>query len=274
MAQALARGGRYQEAIAYFSTVGSDQDNYLEVQHYIADLLNDAGQTEKAMELLNELFMKHNDVEALIRIGDMYRGKEKYGNALKAYNRAAGQIGDKIPEEYWYLLYARGMVYEREGDWDRAERDLKAAMVYRPDHPYLLNYLGYAWADQGVNLEESLKLIERAAALRPDDGFIKDSLGWVLYMMGRYNDAVPALEKAVELMPYDPVLNDHLGDAYWQVGRHLEARFQWQRAFNYAEEGDEKLKKNVTAKLEDGLPPQKPVKEAHSSAAEQKSASP
>lgn len=274
MAQALARAGRYQEAIAYFSSVGPDQDNYIEVQHYIADLMNDAGQTDKAMELLNNLFMKHNDVESLIRIGDMYRGKEKYDNALKAYNRAAGQIGKDIPEEYWHLLYARGMVYEREGDWHRAEQDLKAALVFRPDHPYLLNYLGYAWADQGVNLDESLKLIERAATLRPDDGFIKDSLGWVLYMMGRYPEAVPALEKAVELMPYDPVLNDHLGDAYWQVGRHLEARFQWQRAFNYAGKGDDKLKETVSAKLENGMPPQKPVKEAHSGAAGQKPVNP
>lgn len=262
LANALARSGRYNESIAFFSTIGPEHENYFEIQHHMADLLDEAGQTDRAMALLNDLFMKHNDVEALIRIGDIYRSKENYDNALKAYNRAAGKIGKEIPEEYWYLLYARGMVYEREGDWNKAEADLKAALVYRPDHPYLLNYLGYAWADQGIHLKESLNLLERASSLRPDDGFIKDSLGWVMYMMGKYDDAVPHLEKAVELMPYDPTLNDHLGDAYWQVGRRLEARFQWERAFNYAEAGDEKLKQTVSAKLENGLSLQTPVKEA------------
>ena len=264
LANALARSGRYNEAISFFSTIGPEQDNYFEVQHYMADLLDEAGQTDKALALLNDLFIKHNDVEALIRIGDIYRSKENYGSALKAYNRAAGQIGKDIPEEYWYLLYARGMVYEREGEWNKAEADLKAALVYRPDHPYLLNYLGYAWADQGVHLDESLGLLERASSLRPDDGFIKDSLGWVKYMMGKYVDAVPNLEKAVELMPYDPTLNDHLGDAYWQVGRKIEARFQWERAYNYAGADDEKLKESVTGKLEKGLAQEAPVKEAHS----------
>lgn len=262
LANALARSGRYDEAIAYFSAIGPEHENFLEIQHYIADLMDQAGQTDRALALLNGLFTKHNDVEALIRIGDIYRGKESYGSALQAYNRAAGQIGKEIPEEYWYLLYARGMVYEREGQWNKAEADLKAALVYRPDHPYLLNYLGYAWADQGVHLEESLKLLERAASLRPEDGFIQDSLGWVTYMMGKYDDAVPKLEKAVELMPYDPTLNDHLGDAYWQVGRRMEAQFQWQRASNYAGSGDEKLKQSVAVKLASGLAPREPVKEA------------
>jgi len=269
LGNALARSERYDEAIAYFSAISPEHDNYLEVQHYMADLLDEAGQTEKAMALLNDLFMKYNDVEALIRIGDIYRNKESYGSALKAYNRAAGKIGKEIPEEYWYLLYARGMVYEREGQWSDAERDLKAALVFRPDHPYLLNYLGYAWADQGVNLEESLRLLGRASSLRPDDGFIKDSLGWVYYMMGRYEEGLPYLEKAVELMPYDPTLNDHLGDAYWQVGRHMEAHFQWERTFNYAGINDEELKKSAALKLEKGLLPQSSVKEARTGAHKQ-----
>lgn len=259
LAHALARSGRPDEAIAYFSTIRSTDESYLEIQHYIADLYEESGQTEKALNLLNDLFKKHNDVEALIRIGDIYRNKENYSYALKAYNRAAGKIGKQIPEEYWYLLYARGMVYEREGEWSKAEEDLKAALGYRPDHPYLLNYLGYAWADQGVNLDESLKLLERAVSLRPEDGFIRDSLGWVHYMSGKYEEAVPQLEKAVELMPYDATLNDHLGDAYWQVGRKVEARFQWERAYNYASEKDEKLKGSVMTKLGNGLPAQASV---------------
>jgi tetratricopeptide (TPR) repeat protein len=257
---ALARNGRYDEAIKYFSSIGPDNPSHREIQRHIAELLFEAGRTQEAMELLNGLFLQHNDVEALIRVGDMYRNDQDFANALAAYNRAAETIGSKIPEEYWHLLYARGMAYEREGQWQKAEQDLKAALVYRPDHPYLLNYLGYGWADQGLNLEESLELIKRAASMRPDDGYILDSLGWVQFMMGQYTDAVPNLEKAVELLPYDSTLNDHLGDAYWQTGRRLEAKFQWERAANNAD--DAQAKETIGKKLVSGLPEPSLVREA------------
>lgn len=261
LADSLVREGRYDEAISFLSGVPQQHESWLTVQRYKAELLHQAGRTGEGVKLLNDLFIKHDDVESLIRVGDIYRTKADYEDALKAYNRAARYIGKTVPEEYWYLLYARGMVYEREGDWRRAESDLKAALVYRPDHPYLLNYLGYGWADQGKNLEESLRLIERAAALRPNDGSIADSLGWVLYKMGRYDDAVSHLESAVGLMPYDATVNDHLGDAYWQVGRKLEARFQWERALNNAA-GNESLKVVLRQKMAEGIETAVPVKEA------------
>jgi tetratricopeptide (TPR) repeat protein len=143
------------------------------------------------------------------------------------------------------------MSYEQDGQWKKAEADLQAALAFQPDHPYVLNYLGYAWADQGTHLQEALEMIEKAVELRPGDGYITDSLGWVYYRMGRYKDAVPYLEQAVELMPYDPTINDHLGDAYWKVGRRLEAEFQWRRAKNHAE--DETLILAIEQKLVDGL---------------------
>jgi tetratricopeptide (TPR) repeat protein len=94
-------------------------------------------------------------------------------------------------------------------------------------------------------------MIKKAAELRPTDGYIADSLGWVYYRMANYKEAVPSLEAAVELLPYDPVINDHLGDAYWQAGRKLEARFQWQRARNYSE--DQSLNAMIDQKLAQGL---------------------
>ncbi len=237
LADTLTRNGRLEDAIRQLGNIPQSHPSYLAVQRYAADLLAEVGRVDEAREKLNRLFIDHNDVESLIRIGDLYRHDEDFKGALVAYNKAAKHIGgNNIPEEYWYLLYARGMAYEREGDWKNAESDLKAAMVYRPNHPYLLNYLGYGWADQGLNLEESLELVKRAVTLQPDDGYIIDSLGWVQYMMKDYEGALPNLEKAVELLPYDSTINDHLGDVYWQVGRRMEARFQWERARNYSEE--------------------------------------
>ena len=95
-------------------------------------------------------------------------------------------------------------------------------------------------------------MLERAVTLRPNSGHIVDSLGWVLYRTGHYNEAVDVCERAVELVPEDPVLLDHLGDAYWQVGRADEARFQWRRALLHKPEPDAKAE--IEHKLQYGLP--------------------
>jgi Flp pilus assembly protein TadD len=115
----------------------------------------------------------------------------------------------------------------------------------------VLNYLGYSWVDQGIHLERAQKMIERAVELRPKDGYVVDSLGWVLYRLGKFGGAVRELERAVELRPEDPIINDHLGDAYWRVGRRQEARFQWRRSLSLDPEDD--LLSILKDKLEAGL---------------------
>lgn len=257
-----ARNERYDDAIAYYQNIYPDNPKYEESRRMAADLLESANRIDEALVELEELVRNHGDLEALIQIGDIYRRNDEFGKAVAKYNQAAASLGNTIPKEYWQLYYVRGMSYERLGEWDKAEADLKAALNYQPEHPLIMNYLGYAWADQGVNLKQSLELIRKAAALQPQDGYITDSLGWVLYRMGKYEEAVPHLEKAVELLPYDPVINDHLGDAYWQVGRKLEARFQWIRARNHSE--DDTLTTKISEKLEHGVRDVAIVKEAAS----------
>jgi len=83
-----------------------------------------------------------------------------------------------------------------------------------------------------MNLEGAKSMIEKAVSIRPNDGFIIDSLGWAFFQLGKYNQAVKYLEKAASLEPEDPVINDHLGDAYWLTNRRLEARFQWLRSLS------------------------------------------
>jgi Flp pilus assembly protein TadD len=114
-----------------------------------------------------------------------------------------------------------------------------------------MNYLGYSWTDQGINLDRAEALIEKAAVLLPSDGYIVDSLGWIKYRRGRFDEAVTHLERAAELRPTDPVINDHLGDAYWHAGRRNEARFQWRRAQLF--DPDPELRERLQTKLRDGL---------------------
>lgn len=253
LASIAARNERYEEAIGYYDAISPEDDYYVQAQREIANLQEDSGRTEEAIKALEGLAETHGDMESLINIGDIYRRKENFSESIKAYNRAETAIGkDNVIPDFWHLYYVRGMALERAGQWAEAERDLQAALDFKPNHPYVLNYLGYAWADQGIHLDKARDMIKKAVSLQPDDGYITDSLGWILYRDGNFPEAVKHLERAVELLPYDPVINDHLGDAYWQTGRKLEARFQWERAKNHIE-NDEKLLLAIQTKLENGL---------------------
>jgi tetratricopeptide (TPR) repeat protein len=128
---------------------------------------------------------------------------------------------------------------------------LKEALKLYPDQPHVLNYLGYSWIDQGINLDEGMRMIRRAVEQRPDDGYIVDSLGWAYFRTGNYEEAVKNLERAVELKPDDPTINDHLGDAYAKTGRTLEAEFQWAHARDLKPEPEDLVK--IKQKLANGL---------------------
>ncbi|MFN3699891.1 MAG: tetratricopeptide repeat protein [Alphaproteobacteria bacterium] len=247
------RNDRGENAIAYFAAVPPTSSYFNEANLEIAKILEDAERYDEAIALLEKQAREFDNKKALIQIGDLHRRQENFAEAIKAYNRAYNDIGaENIIPDFWHLYYVRGIAYERNGEWDKAEPDLKAALDHQPDHAYILNYLGYSWADQGKHLELAEEMIVRALELQPDDGHITDSLGWVLYRNGNFIDAVKYLERAVELLPYDAVINDHLGDAYWQVGRKREARFQWQRAKNHIK-NEEELLAQILDKLENGL---------------------
>ena len=153
---------------------------------------------------------------------------------------------------HWVLYYTRGISHERSDQWEAAEADFRMALELEPDQPLVLNYLGYSMVEQKRDLDEALAMIELAVKGQQDDGYITDSLGWVLYRMGRYEEAVPHMLRAVELVPDDAVINDHLGDVLWRVGRKREADFQWRRALSLgpAEELD---MDRVRRKIEVGL---------------------
>lgn len=251
------RNERYSDAVVFYKSVPEGDAQYFDARRLAADLLEEQGDVDGALAALNTLADQYGDLDALIQIGDIYRRNDDFSKAVTSYNKAVKELGGVIPPDYWQIHYVRGMSYEQMGEWEKAESDLLAALKFQPDHPFVLNYLGYSWADQGIKLEQSRDMIQKAVNIRPQDGYITDSLGWVLYRMGDYQGAIAPLERAVELLPYDPTINDHLGDAYWKVGRRLEARFQWERAKNHSK-SDEDMQV-ISDKIEYGLDQPKPV---------------
>ena len=242
---------RYDDAIRVYDGIKPDSPLRWTARMRKASNLDALGKTKAAIAELNSMAGEQvARSEALVALGDLLRGKKRYEEAITTYTNALSRIGE--PKKWhWALLYSRGISFERAKRWPDAEKDFLRALELNPDQPYVLNYLGYSWIDQGINLARARKMIERAVKNRPNDGYIVDSLGWALYRMGEYKAAARRLEQAVLLRPEDPTINDHLGDAYWRVGRRLEANFQWKRVLTLKPEADQIPL--IEKKIRDGL---------------------
>jgi tetratricopeptide (TPR) repeat protein len=243
--------GSYQKAVTVYTTVpdGSPLKRTAEIQTGAClDAIDKPD--EAAAHMRKVVAADPSDLDAVIALGNLFRGRDRFSEAAEAYSLGIVTIKEPSKDD-WRIYYYRGVSLERSKRWPEAEADFRLALKIDPNQPQVLNYLGYSWVDQGVNLDQALDMIKTAVDLRPDDGYIVDSLGWAYYRLGRYEEAVTQLERAVDLKSSDPVLNDHLGDAYWKVGRKLEARFQWNHARDLKPEKDELPK--ILKKIEQGL---------------------
>lgn len=250
-ADLLEKLDRPELAVETYRRVPRDNPAFHAAEMGRAEALRAAGKVDAAIEVLAQLAASHGNLPVVhATMGDFQRGLQHYEEAVRAYDKAISLYPEADPSQ-WFVHYARGICEERLGDWKSAEADFRRALELNPEHPQVLNYLGYSMVEKDEKLDEALSMIERAAAARPDSGYIIDSLGWALYRMGRYQEAVGHMEHAAELMPVDPVVNDHLGDVYWAVGRHLEAEFQWHRALSF--EPEEKDATRIRRKLKVGL---------------------
>lgn len=259
---------RYAMAIDVYDRIpkGTPMDSTIEIRKALN--LNSLEKVDETQVVLEKLAAADpGDIRPLDALGSIMRARKRYNEAVEYYTRAIALI-PKAEKRHWTYFYSRGTSYERLKKWPQAEADLQRALQLFPDQPLVLNYLGYSWIDQSKNLKQGMSLIEKAVALKPEDGYIVDSLGWAHYRLGNYKEAVKHLERAVELRPEDPVLNDHLGDALWKVGREREARFQWDQSLSLKPEPDDaertkrKLSGGLNAANKEPAAAAKKVKEA------------
>jgi tetratricopeptide (TPR) repeat protein len=254
LADVLSAQNKPEESLEILAQIPQSSPYSWSARLRVAADLEMLDRTDEAIAQLKEMAAEApTRAGAEMQLGDLLRAKKRFTEAVEAYDEAIQRFKAAGMPERWSLFYSRGIALERSGQWRRAEADLLHALELKPDQPLVLNYLGYSWIDRGENLERGLKMIEKAVELRPEDGYIVDSLGWAHYRLGDYAGAVQYLEKAIELVPEDPTINDHLGDAYWQSGRAIEARYQWRRALQFGPQDDEI--KPIQAKLDGGAVP-------------------
>ena len=219
----------------------------------LAIILSDIEDKEYAVFDLEDEFnlLLNPDLEHNYELANFFKDREYYQESIKYYSLAL----QNIKQNHFLfskILDRRGTSYERLGDWDNAEKDLKESLRILPDQPHVLNYLGYSWIDRGINIDKALEMIIRANELKKNDGYITDSLGWAFYVKKNYLDAEKFLQRAVEILPLDPIINDHYADTLWMLNKHIQARYFWKHVLGL-DSVEQKLKDNVSKKLIFGI---------------------
>ena len=219
----------------------------------LAIILSDIEDKEYAVFDLEDEFnlLLNPDLEHNYELANFFKDREYYQESIKYYSSALQYIKQ---DHFLFskILDRRGTSYERLGDWDNAEKDLKESLRILPDQPHVLNYLGYSWIDRGINIDKALEMIIRANELKKNDGYITDSLGWAFYVKKNYLDAEKFLQRAVEILPLDPIINDHYADTLWMLNKHIQARYFWKHVLGL-DTVEQKLKDNVSKKLIFGI---------------------
>jgi tetratricopeptide (TPR) repeat protein len=247
----LATARRFEAANAVYAKIETTSPLYAHAETEIALNLQRMDKRDEAITRVKALLAKMPDnYEAWFTLGNLHRNGEQYVEASAAYDEAVKRV-KKFERKHWTLLYFRGISFERQKMWPKAEADFRKALELSPDEPSVLNYLGYSLIDTNQRLDEAIGMVKKAVELRPNDGYIVDSLGWAYYQLRDFEEAVVHLERAVDLKAGDPIIAEHLGDAYWRVGRRLEANFQWQHAKDNKPEPDDL--KRIEGKLKNGL---------------------
>ena len=163
-----------------------------------------------------------------LALTQIYTRLKRWPDASAALDNAAA-LATK-PDEKLYVYFLRGVLADRQKQYDEAEAEFHKALAIDPQNATILNYLGYMLADRGVKLPEALTMIRKAVELDPQNGAYLDSLGWVYFKSGQYELAEENLRKAMERMSTDPTVHDHLGEVYEKTGKLKLAVAQWERS--------------------------------------------
>lgn len=235
----------YDSALFHLDFVKETDEEFEEAVYLQTRIYKVSGQPEKAITLLKSHLSRQSESSPLFYalLASLYQETQKSDAAIALMEEAV----TVYPENH-QLFFEYGLLLEKKGRSTMAVTAMETVLALQPDHAEALNYIGYTWADQGVNLDKALEYIEKAAELKPDNGYILDSLGWVYYKRGELDLAVEHLEHSISLEPNDPYIHSHLGDVYFDLGRYPEALNSYRKAFELFE--DETLKATIKSKID------------------------
>lgn len=235
---------KYDEAIDYFSRIASESALFLDGHLQIAQMLQAMAMQDKARKqdfftFVNNMGREHDalNFDLTVMLSTYYEFEEDFQAAIKTLETVVGD--ERFKEGHRYYLAA---LYDKEGNYIKAVEQIKTILSVNPDHAHALNFLGYSMIERGEDLPEAYDYIKRAVNLMPEDGYIRDSLGWYYYKIGDYDRALVELKKAWELVKTDVIISKHLALIYQKLEKYDLAEKYLQEALRHSQLESDKSK--------------------------------
>ena len=236
--------GQYEAALDDLQAIKRDDEEYEDAIFLQVRTLRRLKREQEAIELLEAAISdeKLRNPDMYVLLASLYQLKNQEDLGRQTFVRAIKAYPDNDQ-----LLYEYGLFLDYRGEHQQALDVMQKVIKLKPEHAAALNYVGYTWADKKVHLDKAFTYIKKAVELKPDNGYIRDSLGWVYYRQGKLDEAIKTLEEAVRLSPDDPAILDHLGDVYLEAGRTADALKTYKKSLQLFK--DEEGRKRVEEKI-------------------------
>jgi tetratricopeptide (TPR) repeat protein len=240
----LAHEGKkdWARCLAELEKIPSGSELFTEARIHMAYVYEEQGNLNKAIEVIEGTLREKSDDLVLYKfLGSLLERAKRYEERIALMQKAL-QL-DSESEDVNILL---GVLYEKAVKLEDSINAMEKVLRINPDNADALNYIGYTYAEQGVNLDRAEELVKKELRLKPRDGYIIDSLGWVYFKKGDYKKAVRHLEEAESYASEDPLIKEHLGDAYLEADFKDRALEMYEKALSL-EPGRDELKKKIEA---------------------------
>ncbi|HBT97507.1 MAG TPA: hypothetical protein DEB25_07705 [Desulfobulbaceae bacterium] len=221
----------FKKALSYLRGISGRSDAYPEAVYLQVRILREMGENGQSVSLLMKNISDPELRQPLFfaLLSSLYQEQNKNIAAMEVLDS-----GIRLYPANEQILFEHALLLEKTGKPLEALQSMEKVLQLHPDNPEALNFIGYTWADQNINLDKALIYIQRAAAIKPNSGFIHDSLGWIYFRLGQKEKARDELLKALELEPEDPDIHGHLGDVYLSLHVLDQAILSYENALRYS----------------------------------------
>lgn len=239
LANAMEQKGAVPAARTEYQKISPSFELYANAQIRAAMILKKEGRLDDAISVMRQAMGKNNNQAVLyLYLSSLYEDKKDMAGAEKTVREGI----ERFPRNT-DLHYVLGTLLEKTNRFEESIRSMEKVLELDPQNADALNFIGYTYADRGIHLDQAEEMINQALKIKPDNGYILDSLGWVHFKKSKYKSALTYLKKALDLLPDDSNIMEHLGDVYLKTGHSKEALDYYRRAIKIAPENDVLKKK-------------------------------
>ncbi|MFC1868867.1 tetratricopeptide repeat protein [Thermodesulfobacteriota bacterium] len=241
LALAYEENGQPEKALEHFRQIKKGTEYFINSRRHMASILDDMGKYDEAIDLIQKAIeAEKEEIDLYLILASLFESKKEYGKAMEVIKE-----GLKYDEKDINLIFRLGVVLDKAGDKEGSIAHMRRILEINPDHAESLNYIGYTYAEKGIRLNEAMELIQKALKIKPNSGYIIDSLGWAYFQKGLYDKALESLNKAFSLISDDPTIAEHLGDVYLKKSQYKRSLEMYQKALSLKHQFIDKIKEKI-----------------------------